>query len=203
MHMYDRENAVFIGNPNTDTASIINKVTLRSKAYFKEDITTIVNQYKEVCTSVCIDWVLAFSQCLHETDWLSSWWCERPRRNPCGYGVNGIKKSVNPHNTVEWAYNPNILLWEHGYSFPSWKEASTVHIAHLLCYVYTDEEMTEDQLALSNKSMRKAAIPANYRGSSKYVKGLTQRWAVSRTLPPAGQQYHNKIIAIANRLIME
>ena len=58
-----------------------------TRIYTLHDVcNVIVPAYWRVCESVDVDPVLTLAQMAHETGHLSSWWCQRPRRNPAGIG---------------------------------------------------------------------------------------------------------------------
>jgi hypothetical protein len=90
--------------------------------YNETDIVgTIVPAYFAVCASVGMDPVMLLAQMIHETGCLTSWWSQRPRRNPAGIGVTGRTSPTQP-STGAWAQRDN--LWAEGVSFPSWKDDS-------------------------------------------------------------------------------
>lgn len=164
-----------------------------------DNVERIVHLYAQTASSVGLDWWLVFCQMCHETGRLTSWWCSPPRRNPAGIGVTGARSDVQPPAGA-WEYHEQERKWKAGYRFATWEAAVNAHVAHLLCYVYTDSEMTPELFAFSHKSPRRAFIPVTYRGSAKTIAGLTQRWAWSKVLPPEGERYHNRIVTLANSL---
>ena len=52
-------------------------------------MNAIVPAYFSVCASVGMEPVMSLAQMIHETGCLTSWWSQRPRRNPAGIGVTG------------------------------------------------------------------------------------------------------------------
>ncbi len=171
--------------------------------YTKDEVLGFIDQYIQLGKRFNLDYWLIIAQSLHETGKYTSFWSARPQRNGCGYGVEGNKQkyiSWEQQQSGLWAFNSMVGLWEYGVSFDTWKKSIDTHVAHLLSYIYTDEEMTEDMLLFSSKSLRKKNIPPHYRGKGKQIQGLTQTWAVSKVLPPDGERYHDKIIKLANSL---
>jgi N-acetylmuramoyl-L-alanine amidase/Mannosyl-glycoprotein endo-beta-N-acetylglucosaminidase len=154
----------------------------------------ITNAYWTQATAVGLDPILAFAQCLHETGNLTSWWCQRPRRNPAGIGVNG-QTSSDPH-TGDWAYNPADSLWHAGLSFPSWADdAIPQHLGRLLGYALKPDQMNETQLACYRRATARRLLPAAVLGCAPTLQGLEGTWAVP------GTNYADAIAAIANRLV--
>src|SRR5262249_5511030 len=78
------------------------------------DVRVIVGHYFTGAPSVGLDPLLVVSQMVEETGSLTSFWSQRPRRNPAGIGVTG---------------EPGA-----GVSFPDWTTASRAHIGRLLAY---------------------------------------------------------------------
>ena len=92
--------------------------------YKDEDLITILLAYWRMSLSVGIDPVLAIAQMIHETGGLTSWWSQRPRRNPAGLGVTGRNQSKEPANPSTWAYRESMRTWYEGLSFAAWDTAS-------------------------------------------------------------------------------
>lgn len=195
----------FVGTPSVTKDQAANYITARNDhcQYSVTQVKDIVQTYIDACASVGLDWWLVMCQSLHETGRYTSWWCGIPRRNFAGLGVTG-ETSATPQDPATWFYDPERKLWAKGLRFDSLTPeenkscAVWAHVGHLLSYIYTDAEMNPQQLALSEMSPRKKNIPLTYRGCAKSIRGLTQRWAVSKVLPPEPLQYHNRILAIAN-----
>jgi hypothetical protein len=116
---------------------------------------------------------------LHETGNLTSWWSQRPRRNPVGIGVTGA---------------PGV-----GLSFPSWQnDAIPAHVGRLLAYALTDARATPQQAGLIATALHWRPLPARTRGSAPTLKPLGrvhnpsgEGWA------SPGDQYGAKIAEIA------
>jgi hypothetical protein len=198
---YNAESSFIGAAPPYDPAWAVTKIITNNPycQYNSADVRAIVNLYVTYATQAGLDWWLVLCQNMHETGRLSSWWSARPRRNPAGIGVNGRISTVKPAE-AGWEYHEIDKVWKKGLTFISWRQAVQVHVGHLLCYVYTDEEMSPEQLRMSAVSPNKPFIPSSYRGSTKQISGLTQRWAYSKVLPPVERQYHNRICAMANTI---
>jgi hypothetical protein len=73
---------------------------------------------------------------------LSSWWAQRPRRNPAGIGVTGATKPRRPTSLTRqvdgdtittWAELPNGT-WAEGISFPTWEHGIRAQVGRLVLY---------------------------------------------------------------------
>lgn len=71
--------------------------------YSDDDVRTIVRRYYATAQAVGLDPLLVVAQMVQETAHLTSFWSQRPRRNPAGIGVTGA---------------PGV-----GLSFPDWATA--------------------------------------------------------------------------------
>jgi hypothetical protein len=169
--------------------------------YTEQDIAqTIVPTYFAVCATVNMDPVMLIAQMGHETGWLSSWWSQRPRRNPAGIGVNGRTQTtgfvgeepISPG--PEWAYW-ETGVWRMGVSFASWKDdAIPAHVGRILAYAKTDAQANAAQRALIAKALSYRSLPAYYRGCASTWAGLNGRWAVP------GTTYAQKLCELANAI---
>lgn len=165
-------------------ATALRYLLTRGSWYDEVSRRAIVAAYWRVATHVGLDPLLALAQCIHETsaqqankEWwpLSSWWAQRPRRNPAGIGVTGI---------------PRV-----GLSFPSWADdAIPAHVGRLLAYVLSETGGTAAQRALIDRALTLRSLPASFRGSAPTLVGLNGRWAT-------GQGYAVAIAAIANQIV--
>ena len=162
--------------------------------YNEVDLTTgIVPAYFSVCASVGMDPVMLLAQMIHETGCLTSWWSQRPRRNPAGIGVTGRTNPTQPA-TGAWALRDGV--WAEGVSFPSWKDDSIpAHAGRLLAYALRDDQANDAQRAMIARAMGYRPLPAHFRGVAPTWRGLNGRWAVP------GTTYANKIAEIANAII--
>jgi len=176
--------------------------------YDEHDIAeVIVPGYVRVCERVGLDWTLLIAQMCHETAYLSSWWSQRPRRNPAGIGVTGY--STNPRHLVPagpgWVYRGNTLV--EGCAFASWTDdAIPCHAGRLLAYALTDAdiapfptgrdpELHQAQRSLIAQALAVRPLPPSYRGVAPSLRGLAGRWAVP------GATYPDKIVTIANAIV--
>ncbi|HET9223423.1 MAG TPA: hypothetical protein VFO07_13010 [Roseiflexaceae bacterium] len=122
------------------------------------------------------------SQLIHETGNLTSWWSQRPRRNPAGIGVNG-QQGV-------------------GLSFPTWKDdAIPAHIGRLLAYAITDGQATPRQRGLIAMALHWRPLPAKARGSAPALKALGRAHNPSGAgWASPGEQYGAQIAKIAHAI---
>jgi hypothetical protein len=162
--------------------------------YDENDIrNVIVPAYFAVCSSVGLDPVMLLAQMIHETGCLTSWWSQRPRRNPAGIGVTGRASSNQPASGI-WALRDDV--WAEGVSFSSWKDDSIpAHAGRLLAYALRDDQANDIQRAMIARAMSYRRLPANFRGVAPTWRGLNGRWAVP------GTTYADKIAEIANKII--
>jgi Mannosyl-glycoprotein endo-beta-N-acetylglucosaminidase len=153
----------------------------------------IVPAYFSVCASVGMDPVMLLAQMIHETGCLTSWWSQRPRRNPAGIGVTGRTSPTQPASGA-WALRENV--WAEGVSFPSWKDDSIpAHAGRLLAYTLRDDQANDTQRAMIQRALRYRPLPAHFRGVAPSWRGLNGRWAVP------GTTYADKIAEIANAML--
>lgn len=190
--------------PSATGEQAIAYILARGSVYVPFDVGVIVGYYWQFAPAVGVDPLLAMAQCILETSqvqpdgsrWpLSSWWAQRPRRNPAGLGVTGATSSSPPQSNLDqWTWDPDMGIWRAGISFASWEESTQAQIGHLLAYALRDEEMTPEQFAMSRKSPRLHLLPDSYRGSARTLRGLNGRWAVP------GTTYADSIADIARRI---
>lgn len=140
--------------------------------YTSADVAHIVGIYH--AQSCGVDPLLAIAQMAHETGFLSSWWAQRPRRNPAGIGVTGVAGA--------------------GLRFASWELAVAAHIGRLLAYALPDGAGNAAQKALITRALALRPMPLAFRGVASRLRGLNGRWAVP------GTDYADKIAAIANAI---
>lgn len=170
---------------------------------------------------------LLIAQIIHETSgkqpsgawWpLSSWWAQRPRRNPAGIGVTGrtasrrpssITRQVDGDTITTWAELPDGR-WAEGISFPTWEHGIRAQVGRLILYTqgpgdtparqrlaaYANRVRPLDQEAWGSVATLRAlgAIhnPANL---GKPRKRWKSGWAWN------GEKYGAKIAATANELV--
>jgi len=159
--------------------------------YTDVDLRIIFAYYYLYAQQTGIDAGVAISQMLFETGNLTSWWAARPRRNSCGYGVTGEKRTSAPLEPNWQMRYPGI--WIKGYAFASWDTSVRTHLAHLLCYALKDEDMTKFQQEFSEESPRKNLLPQSYRGSARTVFGLSTRWATNAGYGQAVMSFYTRL----------
>ena len=156
------------------------------KAYFDEGQKTGINP------------TLAIAQMVHETGFLTSWWSNRPRRNPAGIGVTGQTSSSQPkpEDAYMWAYNTSTQMWHKGLSFSSFdKNAVPAHVARLLAYATKPISRTVEQQNYINTFTKDRPLPDKVNGCAPTLAGLEGTWAFP------GKGYADKIAAHANGII--
>lgn len=163
-------------------------------AYTEYDLeTSIIPAYFHVCTQVGIDPCIALAQVIYETANLSSWWSQRPRRNPAGIGVTGDTRNAPPADRSAWAWDGAV--WRAGLSFPTWAvDAVPAHVGRLLAYATRPAQRTAEQVALVTRALAFRSLPSSYQGIAPTLRGLNGRWAVP------GTTYASKIAQIANAM---
>lgn len=163
--------------------------------YTENDIVgVIVPAYFAVCAATDLDPLLLIAQLSHETGSLSSWWSQRPNRNPAGVGVTGQQRHEQPTNGV-WQWNDQLQVWCEGVAFPNWKDAAIpAHAGRLLAYALTDQAANDAQRALIARALNYRPLPTAYRGVAPTLRGLAGHWAVP------GTTYPDKLAQIANAI---
>jgi hypothetical protein len=139
--------------------------------YGDDDVRSIVRGYYETASSVGLDPLLVVAQMVEETAHLTSFWSQRPRRNPAGIGVTGA---------------PGV-----GLSFASWKEAIRAHTGRLLAYSLPSGGESQAQLQLLKEALTVRPLPPALRGAAPTLGGLAGTWA-------ADPQYAVKLASVAN-----
>lgn len=184
-----------LGEPKTSRERVSAYITSRpTGGYSATDVANvIVPGYWSQSVVVGIDPVLAIAQMLFETANLTSWWSQRPRRNPAGIGVTGRTQSRRP-SSGEWARR-GVGGWAEGLSFATWEfDAIPAHIGRLLAYALTDAQANGPQQTAITRALRYRALPPVYRGVARTLSGLDGRWAVP------GTGYGAKVAAIAEAM---
>lgn len=203
------EDSPLLGQPRTSIDQVVDWfVTYRNPAipappapYTDADVQFIVAQYWEQTAAVGLDPGLVAAQLAHETGVLTSFWSQRPQRNPAGIGVTGQAYPNRPRgDPARWRYNPQRAQWEYGISFRSWERDSIpAHIGRLLAYCLPVGAGTEAQTQLIDQALRVRGLVDAMRGSAPILKAL------GRVHNPSGQgwaspgaDYGQKIAQIAN-----
>jgi len=175
------------------------------RCYDPAGIATIITAYHKQATRLGLDWMLAVAQMVHETGYLTSFWSQRPQRNPAGIGVTGEFQTHAPADRVGWAYNTQRKRWEKGISFPSWADhAIPAHLGRLLAYALKEGEGSPDQQAAIANALRVRPLPAAFRGVAPTLAGLVGTWANPGWSFVNGKRvtYAEKIAEIANALMV-
>ncbi|MEI8165316.1 MAG: N-acetylmuramoyl-L-alanine amidase [Chloroflexales bacterium] len=154
----------------TPAQAIAYLTTRLAHGYVARDISeTIIPGYADVCRQSGVRFDVAVAQMAHETGALSSFWSQRPQRNPAGIGVTGQQQATEPPDRTGWAYNPDRGQWEAGLSFPSWDVAIPAHVYRLLGYAATDATLSPTQRAGIAGATRGRPLPSAARGSAPQI----------------------------------
>lgn len=175
---------------------IAQRIASKTRSYSLADIVSIVQAYHSTSVAAKMNVFIPLAQMIHETGWLTSFWSQRPQRNPAGIGVTGEWQREKPANTNGWAYNTQRNRWERGISFSSWISASVpAHIGRLLAYALTDDEADQQQKYLITTALSYRPLPDRLRGKCKTLRDLEGTWAVP------GNGYAQRIVDIAQSLM--
>jgi hypothetical protein len=182
--------------PRATKEQAIAYIIERGTTYDAYAVGLIVGYYWDIGIAVGVDPLIALAQNLHETANLTSWWAQRPRRNPAGLGVTGETSTSSPPQQERhlWAYDEGERLWKKGLSFADWEIATRAHIGRLLAYALRDDQANAAQQALINESLALRPLPASFRGVAPTMRGLNGRWAVP------GTTYADRIAKFANAI---
>lgn len=166
--------------------------------YTNWDRQIIFRAYWDQAALMGIDPVIAVAQMAHETGDLTSFWANRPRRNPAGIGVTG-ETSLLPRGDG-WSFDPAIKRYRKGLSFATWDQhAVPAHLARLLGYALTDAQMTSAQRAYVQRYTASRPLPAFVRGCAPTLQGLEDTWATDGN-PNTESFYADRLAALANQL---
>lgn len=171
-------------------------------SYTLQAIREIVTAYQTIGERVGLDWFLALSQLAHETGNLTSFWSQRPQRNPAGIGVDGRWQAGQSTDAMPagWAYNPQRQRWEAGCSFRSWAQhAVPAHLGRLLAYALRDDEANPPQWALIDQALTIRALPGPLRGCAKTIRDLDGRWAVGQGYGARVQATRDSIVSTVSK----
>lgn len=182
-----------VGKPRADKRQCFELVRSRPNGdYTAHDVRVIVDAYFVYGALWGVDPVIALAQMAHETDYLASWWAQRPRRNPAGIGVTGYNQAQRPPS-ASWAMRDG--RWFEGCSFVAWEtDAVPAHMGRLLAYARTDWQLPSIPLRAVERALAVRGLPIVYRGAAPTLMGLNGRWAVP------GTGYGQKIAAIARQM---
>lgn len=166
--------------------------------YTTGDITiSILPGYWNICEKIGLDPCVTIAQMIHETGNLSSWWCQRPRRNPAGIGVTGETRTDQPYpeDINKWAWNDQSQRWQKGISFANWGQSAIAHTGRLVAYATKPASRNEAQQLVVTQALSYRTLPQHLHGVAPTLSGLNGTWAYP------GTTYANKISDIANAII--
>ncbi len=175
--------------------------------YTEKDIAdVIIPAYVRICLPVGVDPLIAVAQMIHETGNLTSFWSQRPQRNPAGIGVTGQSQQQQPVNPRGWAYNPQRQRWEAGVSFATWADdAIPAHVGRLLAYALAEGSETSPQRELIAQALSYRPFPSAFRGSAQTIKQLGRAHnplgARGAGWASPGRHYGEAIARIANQIL--
>jgi len=191
--------STIISAPRCTQAEAFAYLKGRSGWYTDSELQSIIiPAYFSFSESVGVDPCVAIAQMVHETGYLTSWWSNRPRRNPAGIGVTGQTRTIPPPpaEASDWAYNDKTKKWQKGLSFPSWdKDAVPAHIARLLGYATKYGERTDAQQVFITHYTSSRPLPDRVVGCAPTLAGLEGTWAFP------GKGYADKLAEHANAII--
>ncbi len=197
------EDATIISPPRAIFEQCVRYILARKHGYSNGDVGVIVAHYFDRCQPVGVDPLVAIAQMLHETGNLTSFWSQRPQRNPAGIGVNGEWSRVP---TKGYVYNTQRSRWERGLSFPDWqKDSIPAHIGRLVAYAVPSVQWNAAQQAIVAQALEYRGLPTKCWGSAPTLKLLGAApnpvdgcgWAGNGE---EGQMYGARIAAIMNAI---
>jgi hypothetical protein len=204
--MYNEYHTIF-GEPGAGLEQVRDFILAREHGeYTRYDIAEVIlPAYFAQAHAVGIDPILAIAQMIHETGNLTSFWSQRPQRNPAGIGVTGQRQADQPVEAAGWAYNTQRGQWERGISFASWVHDSIpAQLGRLLAYTLPNQTGDARQQALIERALSYRPFPSSFRGSATNLKQLGRvhnplgakgcGWA------SPGDHYGEQIARIANAL---
>lgn len=195
--MIDR-NSEICHNPRCTPAQALAYLKGRNGWYTVNELKNIIiPAYFQFGSLSGVDPCIAISQMIHETGFLTSWWSNRPRRNPAGIGVTGQSSvtAPSPEDDKNWAYNPQTQQWYKGLSFPTWdKDAVPSHVARLLGYAVPVQAQTDIQRKFIHQYTKDRPLPVAVMGVAPTLAGLEGTWAVP------GKGYADKLSFHANNI---
>ena len=154
---------------------------------------SILPAYWKLAEQTGVDPCLAIAQTIHETANFSSWWAQRPRRNPAGIGVTGEKSATQPvpEEFNKWAWNEDTRMWHKGLVFASWQIGILSQMGRLAAYAVKPTERTAAQKVIVDQALMMRSLPLSLQGTAPQLIGLNGKWAYP------GTTYAQAIAAIA------
>jgi hypothetical protein len=180
-----------LGSPGSTLAHAIRYVLSRPHGgYSAWDIAQVIlPAYFDQAAELGINPIVAIAQMIHETGNLTSYWSQRPRRNPAGIGVTGEAGA--------------------GLSFADWsREAIPAHLGRLLCYALPlpidAPTTTLAQEAVIRYAIRCRPFPDVGRGTAPILRQLGRKHnpAGAKDIGWAnpGDEYGARIADVANAI---
>lgn len=205
--MYSADSSI-IGQPAGRPAQAAAFICSRPHGEYTEwDIrAVIVPAYFRLAAAVGVDPILALAQMIHETGNLTSFWSQRPQRNPAGIGVTGRAQPHQPADCTGWCFNDQRQQWEMGVSFASWEhDAIPAQLGRLLAYALRPGEGSAAQEALIARALRYRPFPDAFRGTARTIKALGRAHnplgARGAGWASPGTRYGEALASIANRIV--
>ena len=186
-----------LGAASGDIEPAVRWLVQRASGYTEGDIRSIVRAYQRIGDAGDVDWFLALAQMCLETGSLTSWWSQRPRRNPAGIGVTGNSRPGTPDappngDSFRWAFRDGV--WYEGVSFDKWDtDAIAAHIGRILAYTLVTPQ-TDNQRQLIDWALSVRPLSASSRGVAQTIIDLNGRWAVP------GTSYGQSILLLRERM---
>jgi len=190
----------------------------RGAAYAPYDLGIITRAIWAQATEAGLNPDLVAAQLAHETGNLTSWWSQRPRRNPAGIGVTGqvirqrptsITRQAGGDTITTWAQQADGT-WAEGISFPTWEHAVRAHVGRLLLYT-VGLGATRAQQALAAYALEVRPLPRAAWESVTTLKALgaihnpanlgkpREQWTSGWAWP--GDRYGAHLAEIANAML--
>lgn len=196
------------------TAELAAAYVVRSgrSRYTAYDLRSIASDLWAWCKDGGANADLVWAQTLHETAWLSSWWAQRPRRNPAGIGVTGAVSRARPtvlsrvaEGVVIPTWAKEGMIWKEGISFPSWELATRAQVGRWLLYALpVGAGVASETAALMRYAEAVRPLPVAARGSAQTLRELGKAHNVSGYgWADPGTDYGAKLAAAANALVQE
>jgi len=153
-----RPQSALLAAPGAPEARAVRHLLAREHGeYTEEDVRAIVGRYWETAPAVGLDPLVVVAQMVLETGGLTSFWSQRPRRNPARIGVTG---------------EPGV-----GLSFPDWATAVRAHAGRLLAYALPRDRGNARQRAIIEEALAFRPLPDHFLGAAPTIRGLVGRWA--------------------------
>lgn len=170
------EDSPLLGTTDVSALAVAERLVKAKQLYTPREIRMFAVEYYRLCTSVGLNPLLAIAQMTHETGWLTSWWCDRPRRNPAGLGVTGVTRPYSdprPMPPDAWQADPPANVWRRGYAFADWqRESIPAHVGRLCAYATQPAARTPAQSALIAFATSRHPLPEPVHGSAQTLKQL-------------------------------